>query len=254
MPCYFSAEHIAELNRGRAQVRRQYRDLSERFFVRGYKTDRGAEFAKHGFCRRMETLVHIIDQIFRLLPPELDKIPPRDQVVDATIAIHAFTLNAFGCLDNIAWVWVYEKEVKGKGGAELAPIEVGLGKKLVRKSLTKEFQDLLDRRQNWLANLIDFRDSLAHRIPLYIPPYVVPRPNVGKYNELEAAAMAAPARRDPKEYERIRAEQKALCQFLPGMTHSIFEEAPSVEFHSQLLNDYVTLDEYGRTLLEELDR
>jgi hypothetical protein len=29
---------------------------------------------------------------------------------------------------------------------------------------------------------------------------------------------------------------------------------PHVEFHSQLLNDYVTIDEYGRTLLEELDR
>jgi hypothetical protein len=27
-----------------------------------------------------------------------------------------------------------------------------------------------------------------------------------------------------------------------------------VEFHSQLLNDYVTIDEYCRTLLEELDR
>jgi hypothetical protein len=30
--------------------------------------------------------------------------------------------------------------------------------------------------------------------------------------------------------------------------------SPQVEFHSQLLNDYVTIDEYGRTLLEELDR
>jgi hypothetical protein len=37
------------------------------------------------------------------------------------------------------------------------------------------------------------------------------------------------------------------------MTHSIYEQAPSVEFHSQLLNDYVTIDEYGRTMLEELD-
>jgi hypothetical protein len=38
------------------------------------------------------------------------------------------------------------------------------------------------------------------------------------------------------------------------MTHSIYEKAPDVEFHSQLLNDYVTLAEYGWTLLEELDR
>jgi hypothetical protein len=45
-----------------------------------------------------------------------------------------------------------------------------------------------------------------------------------------------------------------LCQFVPGMMHSIFEESPQVEFHSQLLNDYVTIDEHGLTLLEELDR
>ncbi len=163
------------------------------------------------------------------------------------------TFNAFGCLDNLAWIWVLEKDVKGKGGAELLPTEVGLGKKYVRKSLTDAFRKYLDRRQEWLANLIDFRDSLAHRIPLFIPPYVVPAPNIEKYQALDAAAFGEPGR-DPVEYERLKTEQKALVQFVPGMTHSIYEKAPDVEFHSQLLNDYVTLDEYGRTLLEELDR
>ncbi len=65
--------------------------------------------------------------------------------------------------------------------------------------------------------------------------------------------MGEPALSDQKEYEKIKVEQLKLCQFVPGMTHSIFD-APQVEFHSQLLNDYVTIDEYGRTLLEELDR
>jgi len=38
------------------------------------------------------------------------------------------------------------------------------------------------------------------------------------------------------------------------MTHSQFEKAPSVIFHSQLAADYVTIDEFGRTMLEELAR
>lgn len=96
--------------------------------------------------------------------------------------------------------------------------------------------------------------TLAHRIPLYIPPYVVPKPNAQKYNELEKAKWEEPARSDPIEYKKVKAEQLALCQFVPGMMHSIFAESPQVEFHSQLLNDYVTIDEYGRTLLQELDR
>ena len=95
---------------------------------------------------------------------------------------------------------------------------------------------------------------LAHRIPLYIPPYVVPKANIAKYNDLEKKKWEEPAISDPVEYEKAKKAQLDLCQFVPGMMHSIFEESPQVEFHSQLLNDYVTIDEYGLTLLEELDR
>jgi hypothetical protein len=254
MARYFSAKRIAELNAGRDEVKRQFRDLRDRLHTRTYKTNRGAEFAKHGLCRRLDTLVRVIDQVFNLLPPEQDEIPLRDKVLDASMAIHAFVMNAFGCLDNIAWVLVHEKNIKGKGGAELDPKMVGLGKKDVRKKLSKEFLVLLDKHQDWLANLIDFRDSLAHRIPLYIPPYTVPKENVEKYNQLDKAKWEEPAKSNPQEYEKLEAEQLKLCHFVPGMTHSIFDEAPQVEFHSQLLNDYVTIDEYARTLLEELDR
>jgi hypothetical protein len=192
--------------------------------------------------------------LFRLLPPELEQIPPRDDVVDATIAIHAFTTDAFGCLENIAWIWLYEKDVKNEDGTALDLREVGLGKKKFRKSLTPQFRAYIDGKQEWFGNLISFRDSLAHRIPLFIPPYVIPKLNVAKYDELEKAKFIEPALSDPVEYEKVNAEQLKLCQFLPGMTHSIYKDAPQVEFHSQLLNDYVTIDEYGYTLLEELDR
>lgn len=254
MPRYFSAERIVELNAGRDEVHRQFRTLQERFVFRKYKSDRAAEFAKHGFCRRLETLMRTIDQVYELLPPEQEDIPDRDNVVDAATAIQAFTMNAFGCLENIAWIWLYEKDVKNGNGTPLDPLEVGLGKKKLRKSLTPQFRTYLDGKKDWLANLISFRDSLAHRIPLYIPPYVVPKANVPKYNEIEKAKLEEPARSDPDEYEKLKTEQLKLCQFLPGMTHSVYEEAPQVEFHSQLLNDYVTIDEYGLTLLEELDR
>jgi hypothetical protein len=38
--------------------------------MRAYKTERGAEYAKHGFCRRLETLVRSIDRVYDLLPPD----------------------------------------------------------------------------------------------------------------------------------------------------------------------------------------
>ena len=38
-------------------------------------------------------------------------------------------MNVFGCPDNIAWIWVYEKGITNSDGTELEPKEVGLGKK-----------------------------------------------------------------------------------------------------------------------------
>jgi hypothetical protein len=96
-------------------------------------------------------------------------------VVDAAIAIQAFTMNAFGCIDNIAWIWVHEKDIKNGNGTELQRKHVGLRKPKVHDKLTKEFQAYLATRQDWFDSLVDFRDSLAHRIPLYIPPTWSPR-------------------------------------------------------------------------------
>jgi len=187
MSRYFSEKCITELCAAYDEVERKFRELQDRVCLRAYKTNRGAKFAKHGPLRRLDMLVRAIDQVYELLPPEQEEIPSNDKVVQASMAIQAFVTNAFGCLDNIAWILVHEKGIKGKGGADLTPLEVGLGKKYVQKKLSNEFLALLKTHRDWLANLVSFRDSLAHRIPLYIPPYTVPKPNVEKYNQLEKA-------------------------------------------------------------------
>jgi hypothetical protein len=130
MARYFSEQRIAKLYAGYDEVERQFRDLRDRIHSRAYQTNRGAEFARHGLSRRLDTLVRAIDQVYELLPPEQDEIPSNDTVVRASMVIQAFVMNAFGCLENIAWVLVHEKDIKGKGGAELDPKEVGLGKKV----------------------------------------------------------------------------------------------------------------------------
>jgi hypothetical protein len=256
MASYFSAENIAALHKGHEEVHRQFVDLRERYISRKYKSDRAKEYANHGFSRRLGTMVRAIDLVFEILPPEREDIPKRDEVVDATIAIQSFVLNTFGSLDNLAWVWVYEKDVKGKDGIELDPKWVGLGKgnKQVRNSFSNEFRSYLDSRQDWFDHLKGFRDSLVHRIPLYIPPYIVTPETVDEYNRLEQASGDALRRANLKEYDRLQSEQKKFVLFRPWMTHSRYEKAPSAIFHSQLLADYVTIDEFGRTMLEELDR
>jgi hypothetical protein len=155
---------------------------------------------------------------------------------------------------TLAWIWVYEKGITNNDGTELDLKRVGLGKsyKQVRRSFSKHFLNYLESRQAWFDHIKEFRDSLAHRIPLYIPPYVVFEDNHQEYNRLEQEMGKALKRADFVEYDRLESEQKKLGVFRPWMTHSQTEGAPSVVFHTQLLADYNTVDEFGNKMLEEL--
>ncbi len=137
MASLYSDAQITELHEGRTAANRAFANLRERYLVRGYKDARAEEHAQHGFSRRLGTLIRAVDLVFDLLPPELDAIPERDTVVDATIAIQSFMLNTFGCLDNLAWIFVYEKGVTKPDGAALDPQSVNLGSKAVRARFSK---------------------------------------------------------------------------------------------------------------------
>jgi hypothetical protein len=256
MAGYFDDKTIHDLRNSLNDVHGRFNELRGRFLARHYKSARAREFAYHGFCRRLDTMIHCIDKVFTKLPPELDAIPSRDVVADATIAIQAFVLNAFGCLDNLAWIWVEEKPVTDKNGDPLDRGRVGLGKKSteVRDSFSPDFVAYLDKRQPWVDYLKGFRDALAHRIPLYIPPFIVDPKHVDEYNRLEDESGAALGRLDLERYDKLQAEQKRLGVYQPWMTHSASEKARGVKFHAQMLADYLTIDEFGREVLTELGR
>jgi hypothetical protein len=251
---YFDDKAIDHLRNGFDDVHDRFNELHGKFLARHYKSTRAREFALHGFCRRLNTMIHCIDKVFAELPPELDAIPSRDSVVEAAMAIQAFLLNTFGCLDNLAWIWVEEKPVTDKKGQPLDRKRVGLDKKEVRDSFSPDFVACLDKRQPWEDLLKGFRDALAHRIPLYIPPFIVDPKHVDEYNRLEKESEAALSRRDSERYAKLQAQQRPLGFYRPWMTHSASEKARGVIFHVQILQDYLTIDEFGREMLTELGR
>ena len=252
MASYFSEAQVASLYEGEEAANRAFADLRECYLIRGYKDAHAGEHALHGFSRRLGTLIRAINLVFEWLPPELDAIPERDTVVDATIVIQSFVLNTFGCLDNLAWIFVHEKAVRKADGTALDPQGVSLGSKAVRAKFSKEFNDYIDSRNDWFKGIKDFRDALAHRIPLYIPPFIVGPDVMDDYNRLEHESGAALRAGKLEEYDRLQTEQKKLGRFRPWMTHSRTENAPSIVFHPQLLADFNTVDEFGREMLKEL--
>ena len=59
--------------------------------------------------------------------PEKQDIPSIDDTVLATMLIQSFVINVQGCLDNLAWIWVFETGLKGRDGKDLGRHVVGLG-------------------------------------------------------------------------------------------------------------------------------
>jgi hypothetical protein len=134
-------------------------------------------------------------------------------------------------------------------------MKVGLDKKAVKQSFSQTFRDYLTSRDRWFQHLKEFRDALGHRIPLYIPPHVVPPEHVAEYTRLETAMVEALNAADIAGYDRCETQQRALVVFQPVMQHSLTQaKSPPVVFHSQLIVDFKTIDEMTRKVLEEMDQ
>ena len=223
---------------------------------RSYNDARVREHAHHGFLRRLKTLVRCIDKIFEILPPYRIELPTGEELSDATINIQAFVINVFGSVDNLAWIWVLEKGIERNDGSPIPDSWVGLREKnkLVRGSFSPEFQEYLKGLSGWFDYLENFRHALAHRIPLYVPPYVITKDKEAAYRDFEDRKTDALNRGAFEDYDRLSAEQDALGVFRPVMTHSVIEGSKSVVFHAQLLADFNTVEVLGRKIFEELDR
>lgn len=253
---FYSNEALDELQADYRAILRKSHRLSGSYAARNFNNRRAKEFATHGFVRRLQVLVHCIDQVFSILPPDRSDLPTRDNLADATISIHAFVFNVFGSIDNLAWIWVHEKNVRRDDGSQIPNSWIGLSKdhRTVRASLSPEFRQYLDELVGWLDHIEDFRHALAHRIPLYIPPYVVPDDKLQAYHEFEPRLAEALSRNDFATHDRLFDEQRALGDFRPYMTHSFEENAGIVRFHPQMLADFNTIEALGARMLQELDR
>jgi hypothetical protein len=124
----------------------------------------------------------------------------------------------------------------------------------VRASLRPAFRAYLESYDDWMEYLVDFRDALAHRIPPYVPPGGVPRSKIDEYNDYTRRMNEALRCFEPMEYDRLNAEQQKMLVFQPMITHSLIKAQRLVPFHGQLLSDFLTVEELGNKLLDELRR
>ncbi|MYA59590.1 MAG: hypothetical protein F4X40_03390 [Chloroflexi bacterium] len=251
----YSDEQLDRIYEEYGELTRKKSRLIKSYVSRQFRDERAAEYARHGFCRRVHLMAHCIQGVFERLPPERARVPEDETVRDATVYLQAFVFNTFGSIDNLAHVWVSERPVKKADGRSLARASIGFGKKYKRvmESLPEGFRDSLNELEPWREYQRSFRDALAHRIPLYIPPSYVTQGKAEEYERKGAQILDAIRRSEFEEAEALEDAQNELISFLPVATHSFKEQSKLVYFHCQMLADFNTIDEIAWRMLRTLD-
>lgn len=253
MASYYSAENVKILEDERAQLRWRGFQLQQRFIGHRFRNEQAKEFALQGFSRRLFTLVRCIENTFYAIPPDFDGVPTLDQTQDVGIQVQASIFNVFGCLDNLAWMWVLERNVTKDDGAPLPSEWVGLRpkNKIVRESLGQESRKWLESMSEWFNYLEDYRHALAHRIPLYVPPFAIAPGNADRYSEMDRAIVELIVQRKNTEARVQQLERDELKFFKPWIIHSWTANARPLQFHTQMLTDFKTIEAIGARLLDE---
>ncbi len=220
-------------------------ELMEKYMNFHYVCNESKEFALQGLLRRISILNKCIHNIFLVCPVGQEEKPPIHLLDDARINLQAFVVNVFGCLDNIAWIWVYEKHPDFQKTRN----QVGLTSKnkKLRKTFSNSFQEYLEGKGEWFKYIQDYRDSLGHRIPLYIPPFELGNKETQIYIEIEEQKMKCT---DLNKLSELESKQEKLGHFVPWMLYS-FKESP-ILFHPQVLADWSTIAELSDKFFDEL--
>lgn len=252
----YSEHDLDELYLLKRQLSDKFLFVAEKFLGRQYAYALAREYAEHGFLRRFGTLRFCAHRVFDCLPPEESDFPTQEQLLTATVNIQAFVFNTFGCLDNLAWLWVIEKGVTQPNGKALTRTQIGLGPKNneVRNSLSPQFLNYLKSIQIWFEHLEELRHALAHRIPLYIPPFVVKQDDLQRYRDFENKLAVADRENNEGARKSLEAERRELTQFSPIIKHSFETNSPEIPFHKQMLADFLAVEQIALRLFAELNQ
>lgn len=250
----YNAEQIANLNRNKREIVAELKSLQERFLLAGsdFEADWSVrEHIDHGAARRLGTLIHAVERVFAIFPPETATPLDRAAHFDVAAHLHAFLINLCGIFDNWAWAFVLRHDLMSKIGDRrrvglFHPKTMSFLPPKLRSYLNK---DMADWQRSYLTN---YRDSLAHRVPPYVPPMQVSTENGDRWRQIWDEVGTAIKAHDWDRVNRLEAERARLespC-FLFALGTS-GKGAIQVWFHSQMLGDCRTVAAIGERFLDD---
>lgn len=228
------------------RLQRTYIRVSE-FSLGQLTKDESREFMSHGVARRLRVIARCAQNIFSIFPPSRRETLDRDSLEDVNINLHAFVLHVNALQDNLAWAYVIEHGVVLKNRHA-----VSLFKEELKRQLPMRIQEFLNQESmtSWQKEYsTDFRDALAHRIPLYVPPAQLTKADQQRAAELNDEFYRLVRAHDFVGVARVQDEQNALGTACPQFAHSLRTSAHLV-LHPQVICDGLTALELCDTVIK----
>ena len=251
-PAHYSADQISDLLLGELRSRQQLGELMLTCLTRvlpALTVLRAEEFLKHGIGRRLKLMRRCIEQVYEIYPPSRTTFLSWEELEDLQVYLQAFVINVAGILDNFAWVIVVERSLEAVIGGRK---KVGLFIPATQRYLPAPLNDYITSStiSHWYnVYAKEYRDALAHRIPLYVPPRLL---NTGtdehtRLQDLSTRRGEAIVARDFQLADKLESEEESIGKPCPYFMHSFSEgnNARPVMFHPQVNADASTIIEIG---------
>ena len=245
----YSADQVATLQQKQQEAVSALDKLLLTTVVTGEKQAnvQAREYLLYGVGRRLKILRYSLSTIFRLFPPTTAKPIASDDLDAVQAALHAFVMNLYGTFENLAWAFVCHHDLIGEIGDRR---KIGMFLDSTQRFLPQVLADYLSSKTMtaWhVQYLKNYRDALAHRIPLYIPPLTFTEVEGTRHQELVREEMACIEAERWDDLERVRHEKANLgnpCfMFLQALSGDV--DARPIQLHPQLISDVQTILEFG---------
>lgn len=245
-----------------AEIKRHFNDVITYYKVRRHlkacfslqqrlKNESAKKYLMEGVYLRIDLMLRCVEAVFTLFPPSHQHKLSHSARNDVLINLHAFFINMSGTLDNMAWVFAYEKELYcDNAKCALTKYDVSLFKAKFQEHLPSSFREYLNDKQicDWDKTYNrDFRDALAHRIPFRIPSAQFTTDEEDEYrkitNDLQRIAdvsvhsSAVCAATNIENALELMTGQNSLGEALPAIVLEESKACPFIPFHAQIIND-----------------
>lgn len=208
---------------------------------------RTKEYMLEGATRRLSLIRRCLKTTFELFPPAATTPIDSEALSEVQINLHAFVINLYGLFENLAWAFVLRHGLESEIGNRK---KIGMFLGTTQSYMPQELSAYLTSAsmKAWHADYLkNYRDALAHRIPLYIPPATFTPEQGERYAVLGQREIECVRSCQWEELERVRSERSSLGSACPMFLHSFTEEGRPrpVYLHPQMLCDVKTVLEFG---------